>query len=60
MPPPILICIRHEVIALAREGMQQRAIAGRRGLTRAIDNHILWRPTIMGTFGARQVPGVSS
>ena len=36
MPRPTPMGIRHEVFALAREGIKQGAIAARVGLTRAI------------------------
>ena len=37
------ISIRHKVLALTREGINQSAIVGRMGLTRATVNRILWR-----------------
>ena len=43
MPRPTPMGIRHEVFALAREGMKQGAIAARVGLTRATVNCILKR-----------------
>ena len=51
MPHPFPICLRHEVLALAREGLRQRAIAGRVVLTRATVNCILWRHAATGTVG---------
>ena len=53
---PTPIRIRHEVIALASEGMRQSVIAGRVGLTRATVNHILRRHAATGTL----VPGKST
>ena len=44
--------IRHEVFALAREGIKQGAIAARVGLTRATVNRILKRHA---ATGAREV-----
>ena len=41
MPRPTSIGIRHKVLALAHEGMQQSAIAGRVGLTHATFSPIL-------------------
>ena len=41
MPRPTPMGIRHEVFALAREGIKQGAIAARMGLTRATVNRIL-------------------
>ena len=48
--------IRHEVFALAREGIKQGAIAARVGLTRATVNRILKRHAATGSL----VPGKSS
>ena len=48
--------IRHEVFALAREGINQGAIAARVGLTRATVNRILKRHVATGSL----VPGKSS
>ena len=53
MPRPTFICVRHEVPALAREGMRKSAIAGRVGLTRAAVNRSLWSHAATGTL----VPG---
>ena len=47
--------IRHEVFALAREGIKQGAFAARVGLTRATVNHILKKAWCHWFFGARQV-----
>ena len=56
MPRPTPMGIRHEVFALAREGIKQGAIAARVGLTRATVNRILKRHAAMHwIFGARQV-----
>ena len=44
------IGIRHEVLALAHEGMQLSAIAAHVGLTRATVNYILWRHAATGTY----------
>ena len=46
--PPTVIW--HEMPALAREGMQQSAIAGRVGLTCATIKRILWRHAATGTL----------
>ena len=56
MPHLFPIGITHEVLALAREGLRQRAIAGRVVLTRATVNCILWRHAATVTL----VPGKSS
>ena len=56
MPRPTPMGIRHEVFALAREGIKQGAIAARVGLTRATVNHILKRHAATGSL----VPGKSS
>ena len=56
MTHPTLVGIRHEVLALAREGMPQSTIAGCVGLTRACINRILQRHAVNGTF----VPGKST
>ena len=53
---PTPMGIRHEVFALAREGIKQGAIAARVGLTRAIVNRILKRHAATGSL----VPGKSS
>ena len=52
MPRPTHIGIRHEVLALAREGMRRSAIAGRVGLTHATVNNLI--------LGTRQAHGGSS
>ena len=56
MPRPTPMGIRHEVFALAREGIKQGAIAARVGLTRATINCILKRHAATGSL----VPGKSS
>ena len=56
MPRPTPMGIRHEVFALAREGIKQGAIAARVGLTRATVNRILKRHAATGSL----VPGNSS
>ena len=56
MPRPTLMGIRHEVFALAREGIKQSAIAAGVGLTRATVNRILKRHAAIGSL----VPGKSS
>ena len=56
MPRPTPMSIRHEVFALAREGIKQGAIAARVGLTRATVNRILKRHAATGSL----VPGKSS
>ena len=56
MPRPTPMGIRHEVFALAREGIKQGAIAARVGLTRATVNSILKRHAATGSL----VPGKSS
>ena len=56
MPRPTPMGIRHEVFALAREGIKQCAIAARVGLTRATVNRILKRHAATGSL----VPGKSS
>ena len=56
MPHPTPMGIRHEVFALAREGIKQGAIAARVGLTRATVNRILKRHAATGSL----VPGKSS
>ena len=53
MPHPTPLGIRHEVFALAREGIKQGAIAARVGLTLATINHILKRHAAIGSL----VPG---
>ena len=56
MPRPTPMGIRHEVFALAREGIKQGAIAALVGLTRATVNRILKRHAATGSL----VPGKSS
>ena len=56
MPRPTPMSIRHEVFALAREGIKQGAIAARVGLTRATVNRILKRHAATGSL----VPGKCS
>ena len=56
MPHPTPMGIRHEVFALAREGIKQGANAARVGLTRATINRILKRHAATGSL----VPGKSS
>ena len=56
MPHPTPMGIRHEVFALAREGIKQGAIAARVGLTPATVNCILKRHAATGSL----VPGMSS
>ena len=56
MPRPTPMCIRHEVFALAREGIKQGAIVARVGLTRATVNRILKRHAATWSL----VPGKSS
>ena len=56
MPRPNPMGIRHEVFALAREGIKQGAIAARMGLTHATFNRILKRHAATGSL----VPGKSS
>ena len=56
MPRPIPMGIRHEVFALAHEGIKQGAIAARVGLTHATVNRILKRHAATGSL----VPGKSS
>ena len=56
MPRPTPMGIRHEVFALAREGINQGSIAARVGLTRATVNCILKRHAATGSW----VPGKSS
>ena len=56
MPRPTPMGIRHEVFALAREGIKQGAIAAHVGLTRATVNRILKRYAATGSL----VPGKSS
>ena len=53
MPRPTPMGIRHEVFALAHEGIKQGAIAARVGLTRATVNCILKRHAAIGSL----VPG---
>ena len=50
MPRPTPMGIRHEVFALAREGIKQGAIAARVGLTRATVNRILKRHAATGSL----------
>ena len=56
MPRPTPMGIRHEVFALAREGIKQGAIAARVGLTRGTVIRILKRYAATGSL----VPGKSS
>ena len=56
MPRPTPMGIRHEVFALAHEGIKQGAIAAHVGLTRATVNRILKRHAATGSL----VPGKSS
>ena len=56
MPRPTPMGIRHEVFALAREGIKQGGIAARVGLTPATINRILKRHAATGSL----VPGKSS
>ena len=56
MPRPTPMGIRHEVFALARQGIKQGAIAARVGLTRATVNRILKRHAATGSL----VPSKSS
>ena len=56
MPRPTPMGIRHEVFALAREGIKQGAIAARVGLTHVTVNRILKRHAATGSL----VPGKSS
>ena len=56
MPRPTPMGIRHEVFALAHEGIKQGAIAALVGLTRATVNRILKRHAATGSL----VPGKSS
>ena len=56
MPRPTRIAIKHKVLALAHEGKQQSAIAGRMDLTHATVNYILRRHAANGTL----VPGKST
>ena len=56
MPRPTPMGIRHEVFALAREGIKQGAIAAHVGLTRATVNRILKKYASTGSL----VPGKSS
>ena len=50
MPRPTPMGIRHEVFALAREGINQGAIAAHVGLTRATVNRILKRHAATGSL----------
>ena len=50
MPRRTPMGIRHEVFALAREGIKQGAIAARVGLTRATVNRILKRHAATGSL----------
>ena len=50
MPHPTPIDIRHQVLALAREGMWRSDIACHVGLTRATVNHTLQRHAATGTL----------
>ena len=56
MSRPTIIGIRHDVLALAREGKWQPDIAGHMGLTHATGNRILQRHAATGTL----VPGKST
>ena len=56
MPHPIPVGIRHKVLALAYEGVQESAIAGHVGLTHATINCIPQRHVATGTL----VPGMST
>ena len=56
MPHPTPMGIKHEVFALAREGIKPGAIAAGVGLTRATVNRILKRHAATGSL----VPGKSS
>ena len=56
MPCPTSKSNRHGVLALAHEDMQQSAIAGRVGLTRAAINRMLRNHAATGTL----VPGKST
>ena len=56
MPHPTIVGIRHEVFALAREGIKQGVIAARVGLTHATVNRILKKHAAPGSL----VPGKSS
>ena len=56
MPRPTPMGIRHEVFALAREGIKQGVFAARVGLTRATVNRILKRHAATGSL----VPAKSS
>ena len=57
MPRPTPMGIRHEVFALAREGIKQGAIAARVGLTRATVNRILKRHAATGSLVPRKSSG---
>ena len=56
MPYPIPISIRHEVLAIAHEGMRQSAITGRVVLTHSTVNCIFQRHAATGTL----TPGKST
>ena len=55
MPHPTPMVIRHEVFALACEGIKQGAIAARVGLTRANHQPHTQKACCHWIFGARQV-----
>ena len=57
--PSSAIGIRHRVLALAHDGMQQSAIVGRVGRTRATINCILWRHAASRTLVPGRFPGGS-
>ena len=50
MPRPTPIGLRHEILALAREGMPQGDIAGRVGVRRETVNRILHRHATTGSL----------
>ena len=58
MPRPTPMGIRHEVFALAREGIKQGAIAARVGLTRATVNRILKRHAATGLWCQASLQGL--
>ena len=55
--PPSAIGIRHRVLALAHDGMQQSAIVCRVGRTRTTINCILWRHAATPTLVPGRFPG---
>ena len=59
MPHPTPIGIRHEMLALALEGMRQSAIAGHMGLTHATINRIFQRHVANGTLVPDKSTGAS-